>query len=416
MKGEGVKGSGPLAGLKVIELAHIMSGPSCGLLLADMGADVIKVEKMPAGDDTRRYVPPAINGESAAFLMMNRNKRGIAVNLKHEGGKEVLRRLVSSADVLTENYRAGTMEKLGLGYEALRSINPRLIYCAISGFGGTGPLADKGGFDLVAQGMSGLMSITGEPGQEPIKCGPPVTDIGAGMLAALGIAAACVHRLRTGEGQRVDTSLFEAGVMQTYWHSAIALATGRSPGPLGSAHLLTAPYQAFPTRDGWINIGAANQANWERLVKVLEAPELEADPRFAGNAGRMQHREELAAALAAHLRLRSTAQWLEALDAAGIPVGPVLSVTEMLQHPQTLARQMVVETAHPVAGKAKGLGLPIKFSAGAGSTARSAPLFGQHTREVLREHGYADAEIEALAREGAVSLAAPPTEGGAAGG
>ncbi|HSD60565.1 MAG TPA: CaiB/BaiF CoA-transferase family protein [Burkholderiales bacterium] len=407
---------GPLAGLKVIELAHIMSGPSCGLLLADMGADVIKVEKMPAGDDTRRYVPPEINGESAAFLMMNRNKRGIAVNLKHEGGKDVLRRLVGRADVLTENYRAGTMEKLGLGYEALRQLNPRLVYCAISGFGRTGPFADKGGFDLVAQGMSGLMSITGEPGQEPVKCGPPVTDIGAGMLAALGIVAAYVHRLRTGEGQRVDTSLFEAGVMQTYWHSAIALATGKSPGPLGSAHLLTAPYQAFPTRDGWINIGAANQANWERLLKVLEAPELAVDPRFGHNAGRMQHRDALVAALTPHLRGRSTAEWVAVLDAAGIPVGPVLSISEMLVHPQTVARQMVIETAHPRVGKAKGLGLPIKFSAGQGSAVRSAPVFGQHTREVLREHGYSDADIEALAREGAVAVAAPPPEGGAAGG
>ncbi|HEX6828517.1 MAG TPA: CoA transferase [Burkholderiales bacterium] len=407
---------GPLAGLKVIELAHIMSGPSCGLLLADMGADVIKVEKMPGGDDTRRYVPPEISGESAAFLMMNRNKRGIAVNLKHEGGREVLRRLVLRADVLTENYRAGTMEKLGLGYEQLRSINPGLVYCAISGFGRTGPFAGKGGFDLVAQGMSGLMSVTGEPGQEPIKCGPPVTDIGAGMLAALGIVAACVHRLRTGEGQLVDTSLFEAGVMQTYWHSAIALATGRSPGPLGSAHLLTAPYQAFPTQDGWINVGAANQANWERLVKVLEAPEVAADPRFADNAGRMRHREDLAAALTPHFRRRSTSEWLEALDAAGIPVGPVLSISEMLEHPQAIARQMVVETQHPKAGRVKGLGLPIKFSAGAGGAGRSAPLFGQHTREVLREHGYSEAEIEVLAGEGAVALADPPREGSVAGG
>jgi len=400
---------GPLEGLKVIELAHIMSGPSCGLLLADMGADVIKVEKVPGGDDTRRYVPPELDGESAAFLMMNRNKRGIALNLKLEAGKEVLRRLVAGADVLTENYRAGTMEKLGLGYEELRRINPRLIYCAISGFGRTGPLAGKGGFDLVAQGMSGLMSITGEPGQEPVKCGSPVTDIGAGMLAALGIVAACVHRSRTGEGQLVDTSLFEAGVMQTYWHSAIALATGKSPGPLGSAHLLTAPYQAFPTRDGWINIGAANQANWERLLAVLEAPELAQDPRFADNAGRMRHREALVSALTPHLERRTTADWVAVLDRAGLPVGPVLSITEMLEHPQTLARGMVVETDHPRVGKTRSLGLPIKFSATPGGPVRPAPVLGQHTREVLREIGYSDVEIAALEREGAiVSPAAAP--------
>jgi len=393
---------GPLEGLKVIELSHIMSGPSCGLLLADMGADVIKVEKVPGGDDTRRYVPPELEGESAAFLMMNRNKRGIALNLKLEAGKEVLRRLVAGADVLTENYRAGTMEKLGLGYEQLRQINPRLIYCAISGFGRTGPYAEKGGFDLVAQGMSGLMSITGEPGQEPVKCGSPVTDIGAGMLAALGIVAACVHRLRSGQGQMVDTSLFEAGVMQTYWHSAIALATGKSPGPLGSAHLLTAPYQAFPTRDGWINIGAANQANWERLVKVLEAPELARDPRFADNAGRMEHREALVSALTPHLERRTTAEWVAVLDQAGLPVGPVLSITEMLEHPQTLARGMVVETEHPWVGKTKSLGLPVKFSETPGGTVRPAPVLGQHTREVLQEIGYAEEEISRLEREGAV--------------
>lgn len=393
---------GPLEGLKVIELAHIMSGPSCGLLLADMGADVIKVEKVPGGDDTRRYVPPALEGESAAFLMMNRNKRGIALNLKLEAGKEVLRRLIQGADVLTENYRAGTMEKLGLGYEELRRINPRLIYCAISGFGRTGPLAGKGGFDLVAQGMSGLMSITGEPGQEPVKCGSPVTDIGAGMLAAVGIVAACVHRSRTGEGQLVDTSLFEAGVMQTYWHSAIALATGKSPGPLGSAHLLTAPYQAFPTRDGWINIGAANQANWERLLAVLEAPELAQDPRFADNAGRMRHREALVSALTPHLEQRTTADWMAVLDRAGLPVGPVLSITEMLEHPQTLARGMVVETDHPRVGRTRSLGLPIKFSAAPGGPVRPAPVLGQHTREVLGEIGYSEGEISELERQGAV--------------
>jgi crotonobetainyl-CoA:carnitine CoA-transferase CaiB-like acyl-CoA transferase len=396
---------GPLEGMKVIELAHIMSGPTCGMLLADMGADVIKVEKIPGGDDSRRYIPPDLDGESAAFLMMNRNKRGIAVNLKHEAGKEVLRRMIARADVLTENYRQGTMDKLGLGYEALRQLNPRLIYCAISGFGRTGPLADKGGFDLVAQGMSGLMSITGEPGQEPIKCGSPVTDIGAGMLAAVGILAACVRRLGTGEGQMVDTSLFEAGVMQTYWHSAIALATGESPGPLGSAHLLTAPYQAFRTGDGWINIGAANQANWERLVAVLGAPELAADPRFGRNAGRMRHREALVASLTPYLERRTTAEWMDLLDAAGIPVGPVLSVTEMLAHPQTIARQMVVETEHSRIGRVSALGLPIKFSATPGGVSRPAPVFGEHTREVLCEHGYSEDDIRRLERDGAVVIA-----------
>ncbi len=208
---------GPLTGLKVIELAHIMSGPTCGMLLADMGADVIKVEKIPGGDDTRRFTPPEIDGEAAAFLMMNRNKRGIAVNLKTQSGKDILRRLLSTADVVTENYRTGAMEKLDLGYEALRKINPGLIYAEISGYGRTGPYAGRGGFDLIAQGMSGMMSTMGEPGQAPIKAGAPVTDINAGILAALGVVAAYIHRLKTGEGQRVDTSLFEAGIQQNYW-------------------------------------------------------------------------------------------------------------------------------------------------------------------------------------------------------
>jgi crotonobetainyl-CoA:carnitine CoA-transferase CaiB-like acyl-CoA transferase len=271
----------------VIELAHIMAGPVCGLMLADMGADVVKVEK-PEGDDTRRFLPPDINGESAAFMMMNRNKRGIVLDLKQEEGRNALRRILLKADVVIENYRKGTMAKLGLGFETLRKENPGLIYCEISGFGRTGPYADRGGFDLIAQGMSGLMSITGEgPGRPPVKVGAPVTDITAGILGALGVVAAYARRLQTGEGQRVDTSLFEAGIVHTYWQSAIAAATGISPGPMGSAHPLNAPYQAFATADGWINVGAANQRNWERLARVIEAPELLADPRFKTNRDRM---------------------------------------------------------------------------------------------------------------------------------
>ena len=254
---------GPLAGLKVIELAHVMAGPTCGLMLADMGADVIKVETLPDGDDTRRSIPPTIDGESAAYMMMNRNKRAIAVDFKRREGQEIGRRLLASADVVIENFRKGTMERLGLGYDTLREINPALIYCEVSGFGRTGPYAERGGFDLIAQSMSGLMSITGEgPGRAPVKCGAPVTDITAGILAAMGVLAAYTHRLKTGQGQRVDASLFEAGIVHTYWQSAIALATGTAPGPLGSAHPLSAPYQAFETADGWITIGAANQANW----------------------------------------------------------------------------------------------------------------------------------------------------------
>src|SRR5258706_6940584 len=249
---------GPLEGIKVVELAQIMAGPTCGLLLADMGADVIKVEKVPGGDDTRSYSEPSIKGESAAFMVLNRNKRGIAVNLKTPGGLDVVKRLLADADVVTENYRKGTLEKLGLGWDVLQKLNSRLVYCAVSGYGRTGPYADKGGFDLIAQGFAGLMSITGEAGGPPAKSGTSIADINAGILAALGIASALLARATTGRGQMVETSLMEAAIQQTYWQSAIFFATGENPGPTGSAHLLTAPYQALPTADGWVNVGGAN--------------------------------------------------------------------------------------------------------------------------------------------------------------
>jgi crotonobetainyl-CoA:carnitine CoA-transferase CaiB-like acyl-CoA transferase len=397
--------AGPLAGLRVIELAHIMAGPVCGLMLADMGADVVKVEKLPGGDDSRRFVPPEIEGEPAAFMMMNRNKRGIAVDLKTEGGREVVRRLLKGADVVIENYRRGTMDRLGLGYDALRQDNPGLIYCEVSGFGRTGSYADRGGFDLIAQGMSGLMSITGEgPGRPPVKVGAPVTDITAGILAAMGVLAAYIHRLRTGQGQRVDTSLFEAGIVHTYWQSAIALATGTSPGPMGSAHPLNAPYQAFATADGWINIGAANQANWLRLLNVLEAPELADDRRFARNHDRMTNLAALVETLAPHLRRRTTADWQGRLEAAGVPAGPVLSITEMHADPQTRARAMLTTVDHARLGPVETIGIPVKFSHTPAMIERAAPTMGQHTREVLTEQSYSAAEIEELAASGAVAL------------
>src|SRR5688572_807107 len=293
---------------------------------------------------------------------MNRNKRGIALNLKLPAAQDALKRMAAEADVVTENYRKGTMEKLGVGYEDLRRVNPGIIYCAISGYGRTGPYADKGGFDLIAQGFSGLMSITGEPGRSPMKSGSPVADINAGILAALGIVSALHSRNTTGQGQLVETSLMEAAIQQTFWHSSMYLATGENPGPAGSAHLLTAPYEAFPTSDGWINVGGANQANWERIVKVIGRPELAGDARFRTNGDRMRNLAALTPLVAECLKARSSADWIRDFEAAGVPVGPVNRIGDMLADPQVAAREMVVEVDRTRAGCTKALVHPIKFS------------------------------------------------------
>jgi len=308
--------SGPLQGVKVIELAHVMAGPVAGLMLADMGAEVIKVEK-PSGDDTR-HSGPYVNGEAASYMMMNRNKRGIVMDLKDPAQRDQLRAMIRQSDVVLENYRKGTMEKLGLGYESLRAENPGLIYGSISGFGRTGPYAERGGFDLVAQGMSGLMSVTGEgPGRPPCKVGPPISDITAGILLAMGVCAALARRRETGAGQLVETSLFEAAITHTYWQSAIAFATGVDPEPMGSAHPLNAPYQAIRTADGYINLGAANQRNWERLIELIGHPELADDPRFTRNDGRMEHRHELEEVVNGIFSQHPSAHWLELLEEGG---------------------------------------------------------------------------------------------------
>jgi len=399
--------TGPLHGVKVVELAQIMAGPTCGLMLADLGADVIKVEKLPGGDDTRTYQDPLVNGEPAAFMILNRNKRSMAVDLKTPGGLEVVRRLLAGADVLIENYRKGALDRLGLGYDAVSQLNPRLVYCAVSGYGRTGPYADKGGFDLIAQGFAGIMSITGEPGGPPAKSGTSIADINAGILAALGIVSALLARATTGRGQLVETSLMEAAVQQTYWQAAMFFATGINAGPTGSAHVLTAPYQAFATLDGWINIGGANQANWERIARVIGRPELVTDPRFQTNAARMRHRDELVALIGGSLRTRPSADWIRAFEAEGVPVGPVNRIGDMLADPQVAAREMVFEVDHPRAGRTRALGMPIKFSDARADMTRPAPLLGQHSREVLDQLGYSAVEIDALQRAGAVLIGPP---------
>ena len=384
-----------LKGIRVLEMSQIMAGPTCGLLLADLGAEVIKIEKTPGGDDTRRFLPPDINGEAAAFMMMNRNKKGIALNLKDKDGIEIFKRMVKNSDVVLENFRKGTLEKLGIGYDVISKINPKIILCEISGYGRTGPYADKGGFDLVAQGMSGLMSITGESKDKPpMKVGAPITDITAGLLATSGILAALVHRNKTGEGQKVDTSLFEAGIVHTYWQSAIAGATGESPGPLGSAHPLTAPYQAFKTKDKWITVGASNQNTWLMLLKAIDRMDLQENEMFSSNFNRKENIIQLVEILNSELVKKTSKEWLKIFDDNGLPCGPINSINEMFVDPQTIEREMIIDVDNKKAGKSKAIGMPIKFSKSKTEKSKGAPNLGEHTKEIMKIFDYNDKQID----------------------
>ena len=393
----------PLEGVKVLDLTQIMAGPYCAMTLGDMGADVVKVEKPNGGDDARRMGPPFIEGESAAFLGINRNKRSIVADMRTDDGREIVQELARRSDILIQNFRPGSLERMGLGYEQVREINPAIIYCTISGFGATGPYARRGGFDLVAQGMSGLMSVTGHPGAPPTKIGAPICDLNAGMFATIGILTAYVNRLRTGTGQHVDTSLLEGGIAYTFWESAMYFATGEPPGPMGSAHRLTAPYQAFETADGYINVGAANQANWERLRAAIGRDDLASDPRFARPRDRMENLGALVSTLEETFARETTGHWLTALEAAGVPAGPIYTLDEVYADPQVRARDMVVETEHPAAGRIRNIGIPVKLSETPGAFRRPAPALGEHTDEVLRELGVSDARAAALRASGAVA-------------
>lgn len=365
-----------LDGLRVIDLTTHLSGPYCTMILADHGAEVVKVER-PGGDDVRR-VPPFVHGESAPFLLWNRNKQGIVLDLKEADDRAVLLRLIDGADVVVENFRPGTMERLGLGWEVLRGRNPRLIYGAISGFGRTGPAAGRGGFDLIAQAMSGLMAMNGPKDGPPHRLPIAVSDVTAGMHLAIGILLALAARQRTGQGQRVETSLLEAALSMQVYEAAQYLATGERPERLGQAHRGTAPYQMFATADGNIVIGGAGQTLFERLCGIIDLPDLPADPRFATNAARVANNDALVARIEARLRTRPSAWWLDRLEQARIPAGPVRTHDDVFTDPQVLARDMVAAVDHPVAGRVRTLGVPVKLDDTPGGVRTAAPGLDQH--------------------------------------
>jgi len=390
-----------LEGIRVLDLTQIMAGPFCTMLLADLGAEVIKIENPRGGDDSRRMAPPYYNGESAAFMAMNRNKYGIAIDIRTSPGKQVLWRLIETADVLVENFRPGTMQRLGFGFEEVHARFPALIYCSISGFGNTGPYRERGGFDLVAQAMSGMLSVTGSP-EQPAKVGVPISDLNAGLYASHAILAALLSRIHSGEGQYIDTSLFEAALAYTIWESNEYWATGTAPRRLGTAHRLSAPYQVFATANGWFAIGAANQRNWENLALALDRSDLLQNPGFATNADRMANVTELEATLTLTLKTRTTEAWLEVFDKAGVPSGPVLALDEVYQHPQTKARSMDIEVEHPVAGRIHAIGFPVKYSSTPGQLYRPAPVLGQHTFAMLESLGYSPEQCQQLETDGVV--------------
>jgi formyl-CoA transferase len=391
----GPDGGGALAGLRVVDQTQVMAGPFCSMLLADLGADVVKVEP-PGGEETRAMPPTLPPGISAAFLAVNRNKRGLLLDLKQPEGVAVLKTLAATADVLVENYRPGVARRLGVDYATLAPLNPRLIYCSISGFGQTGPYASRGGYDLIAQGMSGIMSVTGSEGGPPVKVGVPVTDLGAGLFAVVGILAAVRARHRTGRGQLVDTSLFEAGLALSVWETAEYWFAGRTPGPKGTAHRMSAPYQAFRASDGAFTVGASNVRLWPRFAALLGLEHLTRDPRFDTVANRLANRAALEALVEEVTVTRSRAEWLERCEAAGIPAGPIYTIPEALADPHAVARGMVQEVEHPGIGPVKSLGNPVKLSRTPAAVRKSAPDPGEDTDAVLAELGYSREAIADL--------------------
>jgi crotonobetainyl-CoA:carnitine CoA-transferase CaiB-like acyl-CoA transferase len=385
-----------LAGIRVIDCSRVLAGPFCGMLLSDLGADVIKVEDTGSGDESRTW-PPHKDGESAAFLVINRNKRDIALDLKAPAGVDVLKRLAGEADVLIENFRTGTMESFGLGYDTLSAINPRLVYCSVSAFGRTGPRADGAGYEALMQAFSGIMSITGEPDGAPVRAGVSFLDLTTGIFCAFGIVNALLHRTQTGLGQRVDGSLLETAVTLLNYHAEGFLLTGAIPKALGSSHPSLSPYRTFKCADNqWIFIAGANDRFWQRLAPALGLPEMATDPRFATNIQRVKNRVELERALVEAIGRQDREPLLKVLEEAGVPATPVNNVAQVMEDPQTAARQMIQRVMHPRLGEIPVVGTPIKFSRMTPGARTAAPLHGQHTDEVLAGCGYSAADIAAL--------------------
>lgn len=388
---------GPLEGVTVLDLTRVLSGPYCTMLLADMGARVIKIEQPGRGDDTRAWGPPFINGESAYFLSINRNKESVTLDFKHPEGRAVLERLVARADVLVENFRPGTLDRAGFGYDELGTRFPRLIYCSVSGFGRTGPLRDRPGYDAVIQAEGGLMSITGDADGPPYRLGVAIADIVAGMFAAQGISLALFHRERTGRGQQVDIGMLDSVAALLTYQASIYFATGTSPARMGNRHPTIVPYEPFPTADGDLVLAIGNDELWRRFCTVIGRDDLGSDPRLATNQDRVARRQELRDALIDVLRTRTRDAWTEAFSAAGIPCGSVRDVKDVLNDPHLAAREMVRHVFHPTAGDIRVLGVPVKLSASPGGVHTAPPMLGQHTAQVLMQDlGLSADEVERL--------------------
>ncbi|WP_420994717.1 CaiB/BaiF CoA transferase family protein [Cupriavidus sp. 30B13] len=398
----------PLSKIKVLDVSQIMAGPFCCMLLGDMGADVIKVETPGVGDQTRKSMGFRLKGDdSGGFLALNRNKRSVEIDLKNPAGLEAFYELVRGADVLVENNRPGVAARLKIDYPVLREINPRLVYASISGFGQTGPWSRRPGLDLIAQAMSGVMSVMGHPDAPPVKSSVPIADLGAGLFCAYGILSAVIGREQTGQGQYVDASLFETALGLSVWESAEYWGTGTVPVPIGSANRMSAPYQAVRAADRHFVIGAANPKLWTALCEVIGRPDLPQDPRFTDNAARIRNRDALIAEIEAEFARANAAHWVDALLAAGVPAAPILDYGEALVSEQAVAREMVLEIDHPVEGRVKALGFPVKLGGTPQQVRYPAPLLGQHTEQVMAEAGLGEMAIQALRERGAFGQPAP---------